>query len=120
MKELQLVLIGLFVLFLVAACTACEDTAKTQLSDYRPMLYVQDNLYGETSDIVNSLPDDAVYLGSIERVVSQSEPMIRKNFTSNVLGKGCEIYGDKATSDTVYVKLVNISAEQYSVYVIIE
>lgn len=120
MKKTGLFLMSLCMALWVIACSGHEDVSESELSDYRPMLYVQDNLYGETSDTVNTLSDDAVCIGTIVRVVSQNEPMIHENFTSNLLQEGSEIYFDETSLDTVYVKLMDSPEEQYAVYIIIE
>jgi hypothetical protein len=77
------------------------------------MIYVRDNLYAETADVVNSPPDKALSVGAIEKLVPQNEAMPQENFTSNVMPVGSEIYGEETDQSVIYVKL---SDGKYSVY----
>ena len=87
--------------------------------DYRPMVFIQDILYGETFDVVhlNELPDNAQLIGSIETVVPQNAPMVRENNTSNVLKADSEVFADPSDSSKIYVQLPD---GRYSVYEEIE
>lgn len=105
---------------MITACSSKKGTTNNELSDYRPMIYVQDNLYGETADVVSTLPDGVTYIGKVEKVVPQNEPMARENFTSNALPEGSEIYCNESEPDVVYVKLSDTTQQQYSKYTIIE
>jgi hypothetical protein len=125
MKKTVLFLICVSMILMITACSSKKDTANNESSDYRPMIYVQDNLYGETADVVSTLPDGATCIGKVEKVVPQNEPMVRENFTSNALPEGSEIYYNKSDPDVVYVKLSDTTQEdttqkQYSKYTIIE
>ena len=120
MKKMEFFLMSMFMVLLVTACSYGKGTTENELSDYRPMLYVRDNLYGQTADVVNTLPDIAVSIGAIEKVVPQNEPMVQENFTSNTLQTGSKIYFDETTPDIIYVKLIDATEEKYSIYTIIE
>ncbi|MDR2572221.1 MAG: hypothetical protein LBD23_18250 [Oscillospiraceae bacterium] len=87
------------------------------LSDYRPMIYVQDTLYGETADVVSILPNQAYILGAVEKVVPQTVPMVKENFVSNVMPAGSDIYSTDEYSNVIYVRLYN---GNYSIYIEIE
>ncbi len=120
MKKMALILAGVGMVFMLSACPAEKGTTGDQLSDYRPMIYVRDNLYGETADVVGALPEEAAYIGTIKKVVPQNEPMVRENFSSNALPEGSEIYYSESEPDAIYVKLADTSKEQYSKYTAIE
>lgn len=120
MKKTALLLICVSMILMITACSSKKGTANNELSDYRPMIYVQDNLYGETADVVSTLPEGTTYIGKVEKVVPQNEPMVRENFTSNALSEGSEIYYNESDSDVVYIKLSDTTEEQYSKYTIIE
>jgi len=91
-------------------------SVKGQSGAYRPMVYVRDTLYGETADVVSVLPENAVSIGVIEKTVSQYEPMVRENFTSNLLPIGSQVFCDEADLNILYVLLPLDSKVQYSVY----
>jgi len=76
--------------------------------------YVQDNIYAETADVMSTLPDKAVSIGTIEKVVLQDEPMVRENFTSNLLQVSSEIYYDESNSSVVYVEILDSFEETYN------
>ena len=119
--------LGITLIILSVAITGCgaktfnlKDnellSVKGQSGVYRPMVYVQDILYGETADVVGVLPENAVSIGVIEKTVPQNEPMVRENFTSNLLPIGSQVYCDEADLNIVYVLLPLDSKVQYSVY----
>lgn len=117
MRKLSVLFVGLLVLHLVSACSSENISTKNDMSDYRPMIYVQNSLYGETAEVVNTLPKEAVSIGDIEKNVPQTEPMIQENFTSNCLPIGSEIFYKEADASMIYVKLSN---GEYSVYTAIK
>lgn len=120
MKKMCMILICVGMFLLTPACSAEKGTEKNELSDYRPMIYVKDNLYGQTADTVSTLPNEAVYIGSVEKVVPQNEPMVRENFTSNLLPVGSEIYYNESDPNVIYVRLLDTTQEQYLKYIDIE
>ncbi|GAA4296903.1 hypothetical protein GCM10023142_36110 [Anaerocolumna aminovalerica] len=121
MKKIALFLIGISIVLTISGCSSKnDDNSNNELSDYKPMIYVQDNLYGETSDVVDALPDETVYIGTINKLVSQSEPMVHENFTSNTLPEGSELYYNESDPDVVYVKLPDTNQVRYSKYTIIK
>jgi hypothetical protein len=87
-----------------------------ELTDYRPMIFARGILYGETANVVGSLPDGAFMIGAVERMVAQYIPMAHENITSNAMPIGSEIYLEE-DSNIIYVQLPN---GQYSIYVEIE
>lgn len=119
MKKIVLFFIGVSIILLALSCTK-TGTNNNDLSDYRPMVYVQDNLYAETADVTSILPDQAIYIGKVERVIPQNEPMQRENFTSNALPVGSEIYYSESEPTIIYVSLLDTNEEKYSMYTIIK
>lgn len=119
-KKMSLFLICMGMVLLISACSAEKGTEENELSDYRPMIYVKDNLYGETADTVSTLPNEAVYIGTIEKVVSQNAPMVQENFTSNLVPVGSEIYYNELDQNVIYVKRLDTTQEPYSKYIAIE
>ena len=86
--------------------------------DYRPMVFIQDKLYGQTADITPMLPESIITLGSVETVVAQNEPMARINGTSNDAPVGSDIFAPLDDSSAIiYVQLTN---GMYSIYEEIE
>lgn len=120
MKKMCIFLICLSMFFSIAACSAEKGKEKNELNDYRPMIYVKDKLYGETGDTVTTIPNEAVYIGAVEKVVPQNKAMVKENFTSNLLPVGSEIYYNKADSNIIYVKVLDTTQEQYSKYIVIK
>jgi hypothetical protein len=120
MKKVAFFIIGVSLILMISACSSVKGTTSNELSDYRPMIYVQDNLYGETSDVISTLPGGATYIGTVNKVVPQNEPMVRENFTSNALAVGSEIYYNESDPGVVYIKLSDTTEEQYSKYIVIQ
>ena len=63
---------------------------------------------------MSTLPDKAVSIGTIEKVVLQDEPMVRENFISNLLQVSSEIYYDESNSSVVYVEILDSFEETYN------
>lgn len=122
MKKIYLVfaLCSIFVLF--AGCNGGGTEAETQKSeedgkwDYRPMVYFEDELYGETADFFTELPDGLKLVGEIRTEGEQTEPMKHEEGYSNSLLVGSMIYAadDK---NIIYIAIVHPSkGEGYIVY----
>lgn len=84
------------------------------------MIYVENNLYGDTGNIHNSISDTASLIGTIEKLVPQDEEMGKEEFSSNAMPVGCEIYLDETNPKIVYVKFLKEGKEIYSEYKIIQ
>ena len=93
------------------------EIANEMLSAYRPMIFLHDVIYGETADVVSYLPANAFLIGTIERVVPQTVPMIQVDFTSNAMPIGSEIYRTEDCPNAIYVQL---PSGQYSIYIELE
>ncbi len=115
MKKLLSILISLLAVFVLCSCASNKDEADN-LSDYRPMVFVNDSLYGETGETLLELPSGADNIGSILKKTSQDEPMVNENFYSNSCPVGSEIYYDKESPEIIYVKVGSSENEMYSVY----
>ena len=63
------------VLLLSALFTGCSK--KEELWDYKPMVSIGNNLFGDTGYTKDKLPDEWVMLGEIEKEVPQYEPMVK-------------------------------------------
>jgi hypothetical protein len=103
------------------SCGKKQDIEQEVGGDYRPMIYIQDRLYGDNGRGVDKLPDDAKLLGKIEIQAPQTEAMVEENFTANTDLKGCEVYGSETDKDTIYVEYKSQNAKvKYGTYVVLE
>lgn len=107
---------------IVVMCSGCNGSDKQQneLSDYKPMIYVENNLYGDTGNIYDSISDTASLIGTIEKLVPQNEKMGKEDFSSNAMPVGCEVYLDETNPEMVYVKFLKEGKEMYAEYAIIQ
>lgn len=119
MKNAVVLIMGLCIVLLVMACSKDEDTPINALSDYRPMIYVQNSLYGDTGR-TTALPDGAVLIGTIQKTVRQNEPMVKENFTSNTFPVGSEVFSNELDTKFIYVKMPDNSPEQYATFEFLE
>ena len=109
------VLISLLGTLVLCGCVSNIDEADN-LSDHRPMIYVNDSIYYETADVLLEIPSKAEIIGSILEKVSQNKPMVNENFYSNCLPVGSAIYYDKDAPDIIYAKIDSDGTTKYSVY----
>lgn len=119
MKRFFALVLFVFTLCVLSSC-ANTETEQESFGDYRPMIYVNDTLYAETSEVLSELPEGADLIGTIEKLVSQSEAMVKENFCSNSISVGSEIYYDSSNAEQVYVKLDSDANAEYSIYEIIK
>lgn len=107
---------------IVVMCSGCNGSDKQQneLSDYKPMIYVENNLYGDTGNIYDSISDSVSLIGTIEKFVPQDEKMGEEEFSSNAMPVGCEVYLDETNPEMVYVKFLKEGKEMYAEYEIIQ
>ena len=113
--------VGLFIIACGRKQEQSQEKAPSQeeVWDYRPMVYIQDKLYGDNGKGTNELPEDAKLLGTIETQVSQTEAMVEENFTANTDLVGSEVYGCEADKETVYVKWPK-GKSKYGIYITME
>jgi len=93
------------------------EITSDMLGDYRPMVFIQDKLYGQTADITPMLPESIIILGSVVTVVPQNEPIPQVNGTSNDAPVGSDIFAPLGDSGIIWVQLTN---GMYSIYEEIE
>ena len=86
------------------------------LSDYRPMVFVNDASYGDSGKTISELPANVNSIGTITNTVSQSDPLPEDNFYSNNCPTGSEIYCDDEIPERIYIKLSSLDNEEYSIY----
>lgn len=96
-------------------CASNEGNTDT-LSDYRPMVFVNDVFYGDSGKTISELPANVNSIGTITNTVSQSEPLPEENFYSNNCPTGSEIYCDDEVPEKIYIKLSSLDDEEYSIY----
>ena len=119
MKRFWTLVLFVFSLCILSACTNSQSEQEN-LGDYRPMIYVNDTLYAETSEVLSELPKGTDFIGTIEKTVSQSEAMVEENFCSNSIPVGSEIYYDSTNEDLLYSKLDSDGNTEYSIYEMIK
>lgn len=90
-----------------------KQKTASQSRDYPPQIFVNDSVYRGTGHTVSVIPEEAGYLGSITEVVPQHEPMVHKNFYSNALPAGTELYSSALDQRVVYAKVAASSGEFY-------
>ena len=56
-----------------------------------PSILIDDTLYVVGATIINEIPEDAKYLGEIEKTASRNEPL-SQSFQANYASKGSDIY----------------------------
>lgn len=93
---------------LIAGCTNPSDDEDNmdQKWDHRPMISKESYIYGDTGKVINTVPEDFIYLGKVEEKVSQTEPMVdgKTYFVSNSLPVDTGIYGHEKLEDTIYIE----------------
>lgn len=115
-KSVAFVLIIVMIVITAFVLIFINKNSDVPLGDYPPSVYIQDNVYITTGNAVTTLPSDVILLGEIKKTVSQSEPLPKKNFSSNVFPIGTKIYGSKTDSTTVYVQFETTEENKYSIY----
>lgn len=112
--------IKIYVLACIIACFFCgcaSNRGSTDtLSDYRPMVFVNDTYYGDSGETLSELPSNVNCIGTITKTVSQSEALPKENFYSNNCPTGSEIYYDEEIPEKIYIRLSSLEDEKYSMY----
>ncbi len=94
----------------IAGCSHGLNTKnEKQQWDYPPMISIGNLVYIDTGDTKDSLAEDWILLGKVEKEVSQTEAMVKENnyFISNTLPAGTEIFGKEKEGETIYAKYNN-------------
>lgn len=81
--------------------------------EYRPMIYIEDEIYGDNGTGVKALPEGYVSVGQIEEKVSNVQPMIKRNYVSNTLNVGTKIFASQDNPDKIYLKINNSKYVEY-------
>lgn len=85
-----------------------------QFSDRRPMVCVDGILYFDNGS-VNSLPENAELIGTIEKVVAHSEQP-SENLATNFEPLGCSVYADTDDNTNIYIHRPDIKDDLYLKY----
>lgn len=99
--------------FLLAACICTafgvfmsgDPFPAKEIYVYKPMVCINDRIYDDVGTGVESLPKGFVRAGEVREKVSDIEPMVEKNYASNTLDVGTEIFTSKENPDEIYLKL---------------
>ena len=116
MKSKAAALACLFVLLVMSACAPHQEGEETGAWDYKPMIFVEDTLYEDIGHLVDDLPEGAMLLGTVEKLVPQSEPMVRENFCANAIPVGSALYRNETEPTLLYVDLGTGGGKGYSVF----
>ena len=81
---------------------------------YRPMICYNNELYGETNNLQQFLPNDFIEVGRIKRKISNIMPMEHTNFVSNNLDVGTGLFSSSNNLQSIYVKLDNQKYIEYT------
>ena len=116
MKKTTIVILLLIVSLIVI--TACDNKSEQQpdnqeLGDYRPMIFVNDRLYGDVGIVMISFPDESSLIGTVKNVIPQNVPMVLENFTSNTDLLGSKIMAGTEDLSIIYVQLPDGQFVQY-------
>lgn len=82
--------------------------------DYKPMVYVNKQIYGIKLGTVDSIPFGWKLYGCIKKEVSSSEPMIKEELYSNSLEVGTKIFTNPSNNQCIYAE---VKIEDKIVYV---
>ena len=70
---------------------------------YRPMVYLNNQLYSDSGKQCMSLPEEWICTGEINKRVSAEGPMVEKNFTSNCIDEGASVFENEKVKECIYV-----------------
>ena len=73
--------------------------------EYRPMVCINDQIYGEDGTSVKELPKGFAGIGQIKEKVSNVHPMIKRNYVSNNLKVGTRIFSNLDNPNEIYFKI---------------
>lgn len=85
-----------------------------EIYGYKPLVYINDRVYGEIGIIAKSPPEGFSLAGTVKEKVSSLEPMVERNFAANMLDAGTEIFTSEDHPDEIYIKL---EESKYSKYI---
>lgn len=112
----------ILLLFLMMASTLAGCAKEeTPLNDYRPMVFIDGLLWGDTGVGVESLPDGFAETGRIEQTISQTEPFVHEEKTSNTLLPGTALFTSEDMKDKLYAAFVKENSDiVYLEYTVID
>jgi len=114
---IAILIIAFFIFMVIVSGNNHPEIPPVTLNDYKPMIFIQDTLYGDTGYVVNDFPDNSDLIGEIKTVMPQNAPMVKENNTSNLVQAGSEVYAVPSDSSKIYVRLPD---GRYSIYEEIE
>ena len=105
MKKMHFPFTLILILSLLVIFTGCNSQDEV-LWVYKPMISIDDDLFGDTGHTKQKLSDGWELVGIIEQEVSQTEPMVKgeKYYIANYLPVGTEIYKSEEEPDVIYAK----------------
>lgn len=106
----------ILVLGLLYLMTGCNEVNIG--TDYRPMLFLQGQLYGDTGVVIQNLPVEIVLIGEVKELVPQNEPIKKEELTSNTLPVGSQVFLDVADTTILYLELQG--EQRYVIYELLE
>ena len=108
MKEKVRILFTLtcIILLFVILAGCGQRGQEEELWVYRPMISINNDLFGDTGYTRETLSDEWVLIGEIEKEVPQHEPMVKgeRYYIANTLPVGTELYGNEQDSSIIYAK----------------
>lgn len=105
--------IAIMIVFIVGITYRYLSLMEKTFNLYRPMVYVDDTLYGDAGSSREALSGEWDCIGSIAQQVSNIEPMVEENYTANNLKVGTEIYVNDGSPDIIYLR---IEEDKYILY----
>lgn len=117
MKNKKILIIMICLIWILTGCSKNDSAADNPMQDYRPMVFVKGNLYGDTGDVVTTLPEGWEVIGEIEQIQPQTEPLSEVEFTSNSLEVGDKIYYNDGVKESIYA---GVEGDKYLIYELIE
>ncbi|WP_078551584.1 hypothetical protein [Bacillus alkalicellulosilyticus] len=110
-KKTSVILYLLIIVFVSLGCTQLGDRVNEdqQLGEYRPMISVENQLYGDTGNVIESLSTNFTRVGEVEIQIAQTEPMkkAQTQILSNTLPVGTEIFVDDQNEEFLYANYNN-------------
>ncbi len=98
---LSIILIALL-LITFSGCSSEEELSWA----YKPMISIGDDIFGETGHTRQKISEEWELVGTIEKEVSQTEPMVKGEtyYIANYLAVGTEIFGSEREPHIIYAK----------------
>lgn len=89
--KLSIIILSLICIITFVKCSFEKDEGNPK--EYRPMIFINGNLYGETNKLMDNFnKDDLDYIGSVIKKVSQYNKIEEEELYSNYADIGSKIY----------------------------